>query len=184
MIAAALLAALASPALADAMRCGNRLVTEGMAQWRVLARCGEPALRERWFEGFAYHQPVERWTYDFGPGRLLRHLRFVRGQLVAIDTEPWPDGADGRCQPADIAPGLSAYALRLRCGPPLDRQVEEVLAPAVQPVYPPPHAPQRLLPVHRERWIYDFGRARLVREVVLENGRVREVRAGRRGEGA
>lgn len=100
----AILIALAcsSPALADAMRCGNRLVRDGDTQTAVRELCGEPSdvqtrsiLRRPSFErnGRIFYfgdsvveVPVEVWTYNFGPYKLMRRVRFVDGLIDEIET--------------------------------------------------------------------------------------------------
>lgn len=99
-----LLAALAgtAPARADALRCGTRLVTEGDTRAQVEARCGAPAdivRRTRlaapiiWRHGRPYRVghgeieiSVEEWTYNLGPQRFMRRVRFEDGLVVAVDT--------------------------------------------------------------------------------------------------
>lgn len=92
----------ASLAHADAMRCGSRLVREGDTRAKVLQLCGEPAdiqtttilrrpyydLRGRlvYFGDGLVEVPVEVWTYNFGPYKLMRRLRFVDGLIDEIET--------------------------------------------------------------------------------------------------
>lgn len=109
---AALLAfgVLLASAPAHALRCGAKVVREGMLEVEVLERCGEPtAVRERGFvvrawtpeemlrrrdaEGvrfgpgnFYEHLLVTEYIYNFGPRRLVRRLRFEGGLLTDIDT--------------------------------------------------------------------------------------------------
>ena len=97
------LAALLLPlaASADALRCGSRLVSEGDPVEKVLQYCGEPTETKRtWitrqprFEyggqeiPFAGSEdvPVDLWTYDFGPNKLMRRIRFVAGKVDSIET--------------------------------------------------------------------------------------------------
>ena len=97
------LAALAvgSYAHADSMRCGSRLVSEEDSIDKVLELCGEPTSKSRtWivrqprFELGANEYrfpgeedvPVDLWTYDLGPNKLVRRLRFVAGKLESIET--------------------------------------------------------------------------------------------------
>lgn len=96
------------PAFADdSMRCGSRLVTRGDAKDKVLALCGEPAnvaLRgivrrtSNYDYGYRYNWgsyyglgwidlPVEIWTYNAGPHKLLRKLRFVGDELEEVETD-------------------------------------------------------------------------------------------------
>ena len=96
-----LLQLMPSVARADSMRCGSRLISEGDRIEYVLAHCGEPARKERsWivrqprFErgGREYsfpgtdEVPVDTWTYDFGPSRLMQRVRMVDGKVERIDT--------------------------------------------------------------------------------------------------
>jgi len=100
---ALLLAALLLPAIAtaDSLRCGSQLVGEGDSIDEVLALCGEPVKRTRtWmtrqprfeFGGrdvpFPGREdvPVDVWTYDFGPSRLMRRIRFVAGKVESIES--------------------------------------------------------------------------------------------------
>lgn len=97
----ALLLAMCSVARADSMRCGSRIVKDGDTLEKVLAVCGEPAIRSRtWIQrppqyelgGWTYSfpgtedVPVDSWTYDFGPNRLMQRVRFVAGQVESIVT--------------------------------------------------------------------------------------------------
>ncbi|HEY8537410.1 MAG TPA: DUF2845 domain-containing protein [Steroidobacteraceae bacterium] len=114
VIAACLVAPAASAD--DAMRCGSRLVTFGDTRGAVLARCGEPAeiqfrsilrrpsyrLNGRVFyygDGFV-EVPVEIWTYNFGPYKFMRRVRFVDGIVDEIETL----GYGYRERPAAAAP--------------------------------------------------------------------------------
>lgn len=90
------------PAHADAMRCGSRLVSDGDTRTAVRELCGEPSdiytrsiLRRPYYN---YHGrliyygdglievPVEVWTYNFGPYKLMRRVRFVDGLVEEIET--------------------------------------------------------------------------------------------------
>lgn len=89
-------------AFADAMRCGSRLVSDGDTRSQVRELCGEPSdiqtrtiLRRPYydFQGrIVYYGdglieiPVEIWTYNFGPYKLMRRVRFVDGQVAEIET--------------------------------------------------------------------------------------------------
>jgi hypothetical protein len=98
---AGLLLLAALPAAADSMRCGSKLVSDGDSIEKVLHLCGEPASKERYwitrqpryyvgsneyvFPG-EEDVPVDLWTYDFGPNKLMQRLRFVAGELKSIET--------------------------------------------------------------------------------------------------
>jgi hypothetical protein len=92
----------ASMAFADAMRCGNRLIRSGDTRAQVRQLCGEPSdiqtrtiLRRPYYDvhgRMVYYGdglveiPVEVWTYNFGPYRLMRRVRFVDGLIEEIET--------------------------------------------------------------------------------------------------
>jgi hypothetical protein len=86
----------------DDMRCGNRLISSGDTIDKVLTLCGEPRSREHrtimrrpsydyggriiyFGDGFV-EVPVEIWTFNFGPNRLMRRIRFIDGEVDNIDT--------------------------------------------------------------------------------------------------
>jgi hypothetical protein len=91
----------ATDASADSLRCGSKLITEGDLMEQVLEHCGEPSATKRtWiirqprfeyggqeipFEG-QEDVPVDLWTYDFGPNKLMRRIRFVAGKVDSIET--------------------------------------------------------------------------------------------------
>ncbi|HEX7113503.1 MAG TPA: DUF2845 domain-containing protein [Steroidobacter sp.] len=91
-----------APAWADAMRCGTRLIREGDTRSAVRELCGEPVdiqtrtiLRRPFYDAsgrFIYfgdglvEVPVEVWTYNFGPYKLMRRIRFVDGLVDEIET--------------------------------------------------------------------------------------------------
>jgi hypothetical protein len=90
---------LSGPAQADSMRCGTKLLTDGDPVDKVEALCGPPTSVERreilrpyyFYRGSfpihgSYEVSVEYWTYNFGPNKLMRRLRFEDGLLVDVDT--------------------------------------------------------------------------------------------------
>jgi hypothetical protein len=97
----ALLLLTAIPAAADSMRCGSKLIVEEDSIDKVLYYCGEPASKSRtWivrqpryyigsneyvFPG-EEDVPVDLWTYDLGPNKLMMRLRFVAGILERIES--------------------------------------------------------------------------------------------------
>jgi hypothetical protein len=109
---AALGAVPASPARADGMRCGNRLVSDGDAMYEVKNVCGAPdqasqrterrivsrVVQSTCFD--ARGQPylcttvvqeaievlLDEWYYDFGRSALVRTVTFESGRLVRIVT--------------------------------------------------------------------------------------------------
>jgi hypothetical protein len=87
-------------ALGDGMRCGNALITNGDSMLRVQHECGEPAFTHSYvsFGAISAFDPLRRvradlavpitvdeWTYNFGPTRFMRKLRFENGELILIE---------------------------------------------------------------------------------------------------
>ena len=80
---------------AQAMRCQNRIISRGQSAYIVAQLCGYPeqivrtveylSTRDRHSE-HAIEIQVELWTYDFGPHRFMRELRFENGVLASIRT--------------------------------------------------------------------------------------------------
>ena len=99
MTALAFAFAVAGPAAADSMRCGTKLMTDGDPASKVEAYCGplESIERREILRNYGYHPgyainsayevSVEIWTYNFGPNKLLRRLRFEGDELVDIHVE-------------------------------------------------------------------------------------------------
>ena len=100
VLVAAMLTAV--PAAADTFRCGTRLVTDGDSASKVERLCGPPTDITRseilrrpilWRFGRPHYLSdellpvsVEFWTYNLGPNKLMRRLRFEDGLVVRIDT--------------------------------------------------------------------------------------------------
>ncbi len=101
--AAVLILGLLASSPAFAFRCGSKLVSEGDTRTEVLAKCGEPAdkVTQRsvyrrpmiWAHGRPYYigddymeVPVESWTYNLGPNKLMRRVRFENGLVADIET--------------------------------------------------------------------------------------------------
>ena len=93
-----------------ALRCGNRLVKEGMYETEVIAICGDPVETRQLgyvlrpyvlkqpaglsslhgtrhvYSGFHQELSVTQMVFNFGPHKLMRILRFEGGQLTSIET--------------------------------------------------------------------------------------------------
>ena len=93
-----------------ALRCGNRLVKEGMLESQVIAICGDPVETRQLgyvlrpyvvtqpagmngmhatrhvYSGFHQELSVTQMVFNFGPHKLMRILRFEGGQLTSITT--------------------------------------------------------------------------------------------------
>jgi len=165
------------------MRCNDRIVGTEALVAEVLAVCGEPDYRDRWLAP-PYVVDEEQWYYNFGANQFVRILRFRHGRLVSIQSDGYGFDTPGasRCAPADIVNGLSAFRLVHRCGPPATRESFDELRPVRRHDGAWQQGAAR--PVHRERWVYDFGSDSRQRIVTLRDGRVVEVESGGRGSAA
>ena len=90
----------AAPARADGLRCGSKLVSRGDTRASVHSKCGEPAdithktlvrrpsylLRGHLYYGEEEVVDVENWTYNFGPSKFMRRVRFVDGIVDDVET--------------------------------------------------------------------------------------------------
>jgi hypothetical protein len=89
-----------APAIPRA-RCDQLSFHLGDSTFDLLARCGEPALRDvkvvthtsgatsaggATFDAAVTTELLEIWTYDLGPQALVRRLWFERGKLVRVET--------------------------------------------------------------------------------------------------
>jgi hypothetical protein len=168
---------LASPS-AFAVRCGNRIVTDGTQDFQVRDRCGEPFWTDRYtnVDVIGAYGPLEQqrtvqfdvWYYNFGPHQLMRQLIFRDGVLLREDTLGYGVSEIGDdCNPNRVLDGLSAGELIARCGEPVSRRSQTdtvVLRPA--------RGVEQWRDQRREDWIYDAGDSRFVRIVRLVDGRV------------
>lgn len=191
LLLGALLAVPPAAQAAPSIRCGSKLVSEGMLSAELLAICGEPDFRDVWAPPggtvLGYVAPTEEWTYNLGSSQLLRILRIRNGRIDRIVTEGYGFAPRSRtnCRMGDISIGDSKYRLLQQCGEPLTRTADYILQAH-------PHHDRRWrqdlrdygnsgAPVFQEEWVYNFGSNQLMRIVRLENGRVTDVETGRRG---
>lgn len=168
---------IASPA-AFAMRCGNRIISEGTQDFQVRDRCGEPFWTDRYtnVDVIGAYGPLEQqrsvqfdvWYYNFGPRQLMRRLVFRDGLLLREDTLGYGVNEIGDdCNPNRRLDGLSAGELVARCGEPASRRSETDTI-----VRRPTRGVEQWRDQRREEWNYDFGERRFVRVVRLIDGRV------------
>ena len=68
------------PNLAEAMRCGSRLVSVGDTKSKVIAKCGNPTTVDKSFGGY------EVWIYNFGSSRQMKRLQFNRDRLEIVES--------------------------------------------------------------------------------------------------
>lgn len=76
--------------------CDTGEIQIGITQYDILQRCGEPAFRDTRQEeqliAIDEHtnrltiNRIDEWTYNFGPNRFLRILKFKNGELVSVET--------------------------------------------------------------------------------------------------
>jgi hypothetical protein len=88
---------LAAPGPAFALRCGNNIVDVGDSKIEVLAKCGEPTLKEEVGEDITRERDsresrkakryVEKWTYNFGSTRFIYVLTIRDGKVIDISSE-------------------------------------------------------------------------------------------------
>lgn len=101
----------ATPALADGMRCGTHLISDGDTMLEVRNVCGVPDMtvqrvekrvvsryvQGQCLEGNRYvlcttlvqetvDVQLDEWTYDFGPSSLVRFVTFEQGRLIRVAT--------------------------------------------------------------------------------------------------
>ena len=93
-----------------ALRCGNRIIKDGMYESRVIELCGEPVhvrqtgniLRpyivkvpagisvshgmRHVYGGYHYEVDVTEMLFNFGPHKLMRLIRFEGGRAASIRT--------------------------------------------------------------------------------------------------
>jgi len=90
------------------LRCQNRLVYLGDTKAKVLDKCGDPDQLDQWeedhnsyisqiydYEKERYIAPklikgpilMERWTYNMGSNKFIRHLYFQNAELTKIEMD-------------------------------------------------------------------------------------------------
>lgn len=82
-------------AQADSMRCGQKLITEGDSQAKVLSLCGSPSSKavisevsDTRFTNYGKHTEtvqIEQWIYSQGGGQFNKSLIFKAGSLQRIE---------------------------------------------------------------------------------------------------
>ncbi len=87
---------------AVAFQCNNKFISVGSFRDEVLDRCGPPSMNDSWQEErlvdvytLGYGQfilprwvlvTIDRWTYNFGPGRFMQVLTFENAKLIKIES--------------------------------------------------------------------------------------------------
>lgn len=86
-----------------------------------------------------------------------------------------PAASGMRCENGLVDRGDGIGEVRETCGEPSRRDSVILYRPLQH------EARGFFVPTRREKWLYNFGGNRLMREVVIENGRVTEILVGERG---
>jgi hypothetical protein len=76
----------------ESFRCGTDVIMLGDSNYRVLAKCGPPGVKEAVGTNYMYGgQPpagefrdMENWTYNRGPTDFVYTLKFQGGSLIEI----------------------------------------------------------------------------------------------------
>jgi hypothetical protein len=82
----------AEPAPIPRAVCEPSAIRAGDSTFDLLARCGEPALRDSPETsnaaggGGAAQSSLEVWTYDFGPSSFVRFVHIDAGKVVRVET--------------------------------------------------------------------------------------------------
>ena len=76
--------------------CDGDEIKPGLTQYEILQRCGDPSFKDtRQEERLANADEhskrlsinrIDEWTYNFGPNKFLRILKFENGKLVNVET--------------------------------------------------------------------------------------------------
>lgn len=80
--------------------CDPAVLSEGKLTLEILARCGEPAIRDEWEEEVTavrqadghvvatdtVYRTIALWTYDFGPNVFVRFVRIEDGWVTSVGT--------------------------------------------------------------------------------------------------
>lgn len=80
----------------SAKNCDDIKMRIGISQYEILKQCGEPAFKDTRREEQLITQDqetskmvikrIDEWTYNFGPNKFLRILKFENGNLVDVET--------------------------------------------------------------------------------------------------
>jgi hypothetical protein len=177
IVLVALMLMLASPA-AMALRCGNRVVSDGDRDFQIRQRCGDPYWTETWigvdvvgrYSALETQQEVEWsvWYYNFGPRALIQRLVFVDGNLQFSESLGYGVREIGdSCRANMNFTGLSSGELVAKCGQPAHRRASNDGL-----VYRPAPGLENWRQQRREEWTYDFGSNQMLRVLHLINGKV------------
>ena len=156
------------------LRCGDRLVRDGMDSAQVRNACGAPFWTDIYtsVEILGAGGPVEEqreiawdvWYYNFGSTMFMQRLTFRDGRLQRIESLGYGvDEVGTACLWGAAARGLSSGELVARCGEPASRRLND--GALVR------RAPGVLLASQdrREEWVYDSGGDYLTRYLITNS---------------
>ncbi len=74
------------PALGSAQMivCSGKIISEGVSQAEVSAKCGTPAQVDS-RGSFSDDVKIEIWTYNFGPNKFMERIRFEDGIVTRVE---------------------------------------------------------------------------------------------------
>lgn len=82
-------------ALANSIRCGSALVSDGDSSATLLLKCGKPLLVEPLVATAVSEKNEltqvsagERWTYEMGHGKFIQYVTLQNGVVVKIEDGP------------------------------------------------------------------------------------------------
>jgi hypothetical protein len=80
----------------SAKQCEGGNLQTGISQYEILQRCGQPAFKDSREEEVLTAvdknssdmvvKRIDEWTYNFGPHKFMRILKFENGELVKVET--------------------------------------------------------------------------------------------------
>ncbi len=173
----------AGVAQAGSLSCRGGIISAGDRSIDVLAKCGNPDLKESHQESLRdpdtnnrVFVTVDEWTYNFGPTQFMRIVVLRNGVVadVRTGTYGYPAGTEPvqrDCSEQIVSVGDSKFDVLARCGEPTakDTHVEEVRGT--------PDDPNRKVYVTVEEWTYNLGPTRLMRILTFRNSKLSDIRS-------
>ena len=185
---------------AQALRCGNALVSKGDRKIEVVKKCGEPSLVESWREEVAVYSEtdlkrlvkvdnnyMEEWTYNFGPNRFIHFMTFRNGLLEKIETGlrgysgPIPADSDKTRCGKMLTIGDKKIDVLMKCGEPTlkeprpEKLFESVLDKERSILV------ERTLLINEDEWTYNFGPSTFMYFIRFKNNEVVDIEQGEYG---
>lgn len=81
--------------------CPSRFLTDGLSEYEVVSRCGEPLSQRVYWQALDTHGsgyplagvtvvPIKEWLYDFGRNEFRRVVVLQNGMVIEVRTEDKP----------------------------------------------------------------------------------------------